>query len=175
MKGLNQYRIDIYKLPNKVHEFDFEFDDSFFEYFEESIVEKGKGTCHLDLDKSDSMMTAHFKIDAEVELICDRSLESFMFPIKKEETLMIKFGEEDIELSEEIISIQRDTQQINVAQNIFEYLTVAIPMKRLHPKFNDEDEDETDSLIYSSDEDQEEVDQESIDPRWEALKKLNNK
>lgn len=117
-------------------------------------------------------MTADFQIDAEVELICDRSLEPFMFPIKKSENLLIKFGEEDVELGDEIISIHRDTQSLNIAQNIFEYLTISIPMKKLHPKF--EGEEETDELIYSSDDfvEEEEENEETLDPRWEALRNL---
>ena len=144
----------------------------FFELFEDSIIEKGKGTCHLELMKEETMMTADFQIDAEVELICDRSLEPFMFPIKKSENLLIKFGEEDVELGDEIISIHRDTQSLNIAQNIFEYLTISIPMKKLHPKF--EGEEETDELIYSSDDfvEEEEENEETLDPRWEALRNL---
>ncbi len=172
MRALDNYRIDIYKLPNKTHSFDFEFENSFFELFEDSIIEKGKGTCHLELMKEETMMTADFQIDAEVELICDRSLEPFMFPIKKSENLLIKFGEEDVELGDEIISIHRDTQSLNIAQNIFEYLTISIPMKKLHPKF--EGEEETDELIYSSDDfvEEEEENEETLDPRWEALRNL---
>ncbi|MCR9252540.1 MAG: DUF177 domain-containing protein [bacterium] len=172
MRALDNYRIDIYKLPNKTHSFDFEFENSFFELFENSIIEKGKGTCHLELMKEETMMTADFQIDAEVELICDRSLEPFMFPIKKSENLLIKFGEEDVELGDEIISIHRDTQSLNIAQNIFEYLTISIPMKKLHPKF--EGEEETDDLIYSSDDfvEEEEENEETLDPRWEALRNL---
>lgn len=155
-----------------MHSFDFEFENSFFELFEDSIIEKGKGTCHLELMKEETMMTADFQIDAEVELICDRSLEPFMFPIKKSENLLIKFGEEDVELGDEIISIHRDTQSLNIAQNIFEYLTISIPMKKLHPKF--EGEEETDELIYSSDDfvEEEEENEETLDPRWEALRNL---
>lgn len=172
MRALDNYRIDIYKLPNKTHSFDFEFENSFFELFEDSIIEKGKGTCHLELMKEETMMTADFQIDAEVELICDRSLEPFMFPIQKSENLLIKFGEEDVELGDEIISIHRDTQSLNIAQNIFEYLTISIPMKKLHPKF--EGEEETDELIYSSDDfvEEEEKNEETLDPRWEALRNL---
>ena len=172
MKPINNYKIDIYKLANKTHSFDFEFDNSFFELFEDSIIEKGSGTCHLELMKEETMMTASFEIKAEVELICDRSLEPFPFQIETFENLLIKFGEEELELGDEIISIHRDTQSLNIAQNIFEYLTISVPMKKLHPDF--EDDKETDELIYSSnaDEVEEEENEETIDPRWSALKDL---
>ena len=42
-------------------------------------------------------------------------------------------------------------------------------MKKLHPKFQDESDD--DEMIYISDAD-EQSQEESTDPRWEALKKL---
>jgi hypothetical protein len=53
---------------------------------------------------------------------------------------------------------------------------MAIPFKRLHPKFADEADDDDESevkLIYSSSSEAETEDDQPVDDRWEALKKLN--
>ena len=62
------------------------------------------------------------------------------------------------------------------ADFIYEFITVAVPLKRLHPKFVDE-EDENEDFVYTSGEDDEEkeISPEEIDPRWKELLKLKNK
>ncbi len=89
--------------------------------------------------------------------------------------MTFKYGEEFKELSEEIIQIPFDTQKLNVAQYIYEFIGVQVPMKKLHPKFRKEEEDEDDDtntkLIYKSDL-LEDEDTFNTDPRWDALKKI---
>lgn len=165
------YNIDIFKLSNSSHQYDFEFDDSFFDFFEGSFVSKGNGKIELVLLKSDSFMQLKFEIIGKVELVCDRSLEPFWFELKLTDKLLIKFGEDWEEISDEILIMPRNEQTINVAQYIYEFIGVAIPMKKLHPKFTDEDE--MDDFIYSSEDSNEADDKEaSVDPRWKKLKDL---
>ncbi len=175
---LKQFEIDIQGLSNTQHSYEYSFDNKFFEAFENSLVEKGQGVVHLDLLKTETMMTLAFSIEGSIELVCDRSLKTFAYPIDLKENLIVKFGEEDAELDDEIIVIQRDTQKFNVAQYIYEYITVAVPMKKVHPDFRTDSDDEEEgygAIIYKSAQDDEpETGGEGIDPRWEALKKLRN-
>lgn len=162
------YNIDIFKLSNSSHQYDFQFDDNFFDLFEASLVDKGSGKIDLILLKSDSFIELKFEITGKIELVCDRTLEPFWFELKLSNKLLLKFGEEWEEISDEILMMPRGEQTINVAQYIYEFIGVSIPMKKLHPKFNAEDEN--DDFIYSS-EDVNENDK-SIDPRWRKLKDL---
>lgn len=165
------FLVNIPSLKNGQHEFQYEIKNSFFERFEGDLVEKGAGNCGLVLKKSETMMQLAFELDLQVELICDRSLEPFQFPIKEKHELIVKFGEQDEELSEDLIVINRDTQTFDVAPYLYEFIGLNIPMKKLHPKFEGQ---ESPDLIYQSEADEEES-EETIDPRWEALKKLSNK
>lgn len=173
MRGLKEFQIDIFSLSNKLHEFEFEITDSLLQVYEQSLLEKGEGICKLSLLKSETMMTLHFNIDAKVELICDRSLDKFMYPIKVEEKIIIKFGEDNYSLSDDVLVIKSDTPGLNVSNFIYEFINLAVPMKKLHPRY--EDEDEQPDIIYSSEEETENESNESVDPRWEALKKLKGK
>jgi uncharacterized metal-binding protein YceD (DUF177 family) len=120
----------------------------------------------------------HFHIIGSVELICDRTLEPFDFPLDIEQKLILKYGEADEELTDEIEIISRNTQQINVAQYIYEFIGLAIPMKKLHPTLAlaDYQENEEGILVYSSEtsgpEDEKESSTEATDPRFDILKKL---
>ena len=175
---LKQYEIGIQGLSETQHSFDYSFNDEFFGAFENSLVEKGQGSVHLDLLKTETMMTLQFSISGSVELVCDRSLQSFDFPLEIQNNLIVKFGDEEAELDDEIIVIPRDTQRFNVAQYIYEYVSVAIPMKKIHPDFlteEDMEEQEYGAIIYQSPQDEQQDDaKEDVDPRWEALKKLRN-
>jgi uncharacterized metal-binding protein YceD (DUF177 family) len=54
---------------------------------------------------------------------------------------------------------------------MYEFIALEIPIKKLHPRFEDETEDGTEGkIIYTSSTGQ--PDEETIDPRWEKLKKL---
>jgi len=165
--GKGVFDIDIYKLADGIHEFEFKFDSRFFDLFEQSIIEKGAGDVKVSLDKTASMLTLTFELDAKIELICDRSLDSFMYPVVESKKVRLKFGDHWEELNDDLILIPVNTQKIDVAQFVYEFLTLAIPMKKLHPRYQDEED------FYSPDvNNEEESSDETIDPRWKELKKL---
>lgn len=163
--------MNIPSLKNGHHEFDFEIKDSFFASFEDSLVTKGNGHCRMDLKKTETMMTMDFEFDLGVELVCDRSLDAFTFPIKEKHELIVKFGEHDEELSEDLLVISRDAQTFDTAPLLYEFINLAIPMKKLHPRYDGQD---TPDLIYQTEVTEDES-EEDIDPRWAELKKLSNK
>jgi len=163
------YNIDIFKLSNGSHHYEFDFDDSFFSMFEEPLVEKGSGVINLILTKTHSFIELSFDIKGKIELICDRSLDPFWYSLELNDKLMLKYGDTWEEISDEVIMMPRDEQTINVAQYVYEFIGVAVPMRKLHPKFKDDDSEE-DNVYYSSDSDDESDN--SIDPRWGKLKDL---
>ncbi|REE01018.1 YceD family protein [Marinoscillum furvescens] len=173
MNSLKEFHIDIFNLGLKQHEFEFKIDERLFQLHEHSLIEKGSGTCKLLLDKTATMMTLDFHIDVKIELTCDRSLDTFDYPIQLDEQLIIKFGEENYSLSEEVLVIKGDTPTIDVSEYIYEFINVAVPMKKLHPRYEGQ-EDEQPDMIYTSQGDEPEENEETVDPRWEALKKLKD-
>lgn len=178
MKENRQYKIDIYGLKIGVHEFDFEFDEKLFENIEDSVLETGHGKCAIVLDKKETLISIDFKIEGVIGLICDRSVEPFDYPISIEETLMIKYGEAFDDSRDDLLIIPSTQESINVESHIYEYLTLAVPMKKIHPDFEDEieEEDEEIALVYTSEDEQsdEKENDDVIDPRWAALKNIKN-
>jgi uncharacterized metal-binding protein YceD (DUF177 family) len=81
---------------------------------------------------------------------------------------MFKYGPEPAELSDEIIIITRDQDKLELGQYMYEFISLEIPIKKLHPKFRDEEEDESEGkIVYKS-----ESDNNDTDPRWDKLKNL---
>lgn len=182
MKDLSKFTIDIYKLSNAKHEYQFDIDNSFFHHFNYGLIERGQAKVDVLLDKRETFIELNFKINGTVELTCDRSLEKFNFPLNSDDNIILKFGEEEKEVTEEITIISKSTQRINIAQYIYEFIAISIPYKKIHPKYADEDEfddEETEGTIVYSDAEHNEApgekDEEDIDPRWNALKNLKNK
>ena len=83
-----------------------------------------------------------FSIQGEIELSCDRTLELFNYPINIERVVHFKIGDEDKELDMDLYMIERQASSIQVAQHIYDFVNLSIPMKRLHPRFADEKEEE---------------------------------
>lgn len=179
MKELSKYNIDIYGLEDKQYDYDMESGDAFFEELEQDLIERGSFKTHVVLNKSATMLQLHFHTEGHVELVCDRSLEPFQEPVSSDERLILKFGDHNEELTDEIEIISRGTNRINVARYIFEFIALSLPVKKIHPSLRaaaDEEleGDEEGILVYSSAAKEEEGNEEGehTDPRWEALKKL---
>src|SRR5690606_29009408 len=128
--------------------------------------------------KDVNLIEVLFDISGTVELICDRSLEPFDYPLNTTEKLLYKYGPEEQEINEEIYIITRDTPKIALAQLIYEFILLAIPAKKIHPDYkvemDEEDFDEEGQLVYVSEEESDEdEDVDSLssdvdtDPRWE--------
>ncbi|OEK01775.1 hypothetical protein BFP97_09725 [Roseivirga sp. 4D4] len=178
MKARRAFDIHIFKLANGNHDYQFEISDSFFELFENEMFSKGKLNADVSLQKSDSMIQMDFKVEGSIELTCDRSLDLFDQPISFESKMIFKYGEEEKELSEDVMVILKDTQTINIADLLFEFIGLQIPMKKLHPRFQeDDDQNEEGAMVYTSEQDDtsDEQQEEDVDPRWAALKGLESK
>jgi len=178
VKVRREFDVHIFNLSHGEHSYRFEMSDSFFELFENEMFSKGKLIADVSLQKSDSMIHMDFHIEGTVELTCDRSLDLFDHPVSFDSKMIFKYGEEEKELSEDVMVITKDCQTINLADLLFEFIGLEIPMKKLHPRFQDEDDSDDEYVIVYSSQDDDEADEqekdEDVDPRWAALKGLKN-
>ncbi len=170
---MQAYRINIVGLSNTIHHFNFEIGDDFFIQYGTDLLSKGHFTINVELNKHETFIEVDFEIAGAAQLICDRSLESFDYPIEEKHKIVFKYGSEDQEITDEIVMINREAVSVELGQYIYEFIALAVPMKKLHPKFQDEDDEEEieGRIIYSSGDDIKK-EEENIDPRWEQLKKL---
>lgn len=177
MNKTKDFDIHILKLSENKHEFNFEIDDSFFQMFENSLLDKGSLKSKVVVDKNAARLEFNFHIEGNVALICDRSLDSFNKSIKADHTIIFKFSDKHAELSEDVYQIPHGEQKINVAQFIYEFISLEIPMRKLHPRYDlDEmDADEEGEIIYTSEKEDSDKESNDIDPRWKELNKLIDK
>eukprot|EP00744_Colponema_vietnamica_P020645 GILI01029368.1.p1 GENE.GILI01029368.1~~GILI01029368.1.p1 ORF type:complete len:154 (+),score=8.20 GILI01029368.1:202-663(+) len=108
------------------------------------------------------MIQLLYHIVGSVELTCDRSLDTFDFPVDITQKMILKFSDHTEEISDELMLIDRNTQYINVAQDIYEFIGLQIPMKKLHPRFQVEEQ----TFLSDFDED-DDSDEDFEDLVWE--------
>jgi uncharacterized metal-binding protein YceD (DUF177 family) len=182
------YKIDLKNLSPGNHSFDYSLENKFFTDIDGMEVQKGKVKVSLTVKRSSVMFEMDFRIEGVVFVPCDRCLDDLEFPIESKNRLVVKFGKEYAEESEEIVVIPEDEGAINLAWFLYEFIALAIPMKHVHPpgKCNklmssklkkhvtrsedgEEEEDYTTEEEADSDIVADDV-SEVIDPRWDALK-----
>jgi uncharacterized metal-binding protein YceD (DUF177 family) len=174
MKRFGKYVINFGSLSKGIHEFVFEVDDSFFEHFENSVVQKVNADVLVTLEKEDTMLLLDFTIEGTATLPCDRCLDELTIDLEGYNELIVKFGEEAEEESEDVVVLPVKAHEMDVSQFIYEYITMLIPIRNVHP----DDEDGNSTCNPSALKELEkyrvhEEEQKPIDPRWEALKNIN--
>ena len=123
-----------------------------------------------------------------VEIPCDRCLDDMELPVSTQNKLVVKFGKEYAEESEEIVIIPEEEGEINLAWFIYEFIALAIPMKHIHApgKCNKAMSSKLKKNTARRADDEDEFDEEAADdivvdddaadipsdPRWDALKGL---
>jgi len=174
---METFRVNIVGLTNRIHHFDYELGDEFFKRYGTDLISKGSFVVKVVINKHETFLEVDFDINGTAQLICDRSLEPFDYPITTHKMVVFKFGDEDGEITDEIMLIHRDTVSLELGQFIYEFISLSVPMKKLHPRFTEDEEDEESEagkIVYSSssNEESKREDDDEIDPRWEKLKKL---
>jgi len=161
---------------SKPTKFEYKFGDEFFKDYETGFVSGSHFTTTVVINKHETFLEADFSIQGTVRLVCDRSLEEFDESVSLEKEMVFKYGDEQTELTDEIVVIPRDIATLDLGQYVYEFIVLSLPMKRLHPKFRSEEKDDDDSegkMVYTSGADEsDDDDDEEVDPRWEKLKKL---
>lgn len=128
MEVLDHFSIPFIGLKVGLHQLKFEVDNAFFAEYENSQIKEGKLTVTIDLDKRAHMAVLDFTLEGDVVTDCDRCMESINLPIEGKHILHAKYSEEEIESTDEIIYIHPRLDRLNVAQFVYEYIHLSVPM-----------------------------------------------
>lgn len=165
-KFINQYNLNLKSLSEK-DIFSYGFSNELFIYFDkENDLKNPNGECNIQIDKRDGLIEMYFNIIGDVILNCDRSLKEFTFEINKKKKIIIKFEKIEEEINDEIVFVKQNTDIINISKFIYEFFLLSIPLKRIHPSLVNENN--IDNFVFST----KKKNKNSIDPRFEKLKKL---
>ena len=181
MKGkvdhLKEFNIEFKGLKEGKHFYNYSVEDKFFKDFENSLIEKGNIKANVLLIKQSTYLTFEIEITGKVTSVCDRCLDPVIVSIKNKGTVYVKFGEEFDDNSDEVIILPHEEHAINVAQLIYEFIALAMPMQVIHSNSREGDKCNNDMLLRlkNMEDNLNHNDDETTDPRWNELKKLIDK
>jgi uncharacterized metal-binding protein YceD (DUF177 family) len=155
------------------HTIDFEIGKEFFELFVESEVKEGSLIANIEMDKRSSHIDLVIRISGNVIVSCDRCLEMFFQRVNCENRLLVKFGKSIEDNDPDVLLLPVDEHELDLQQHIYEFILLALPIKRVHPDDNNGKSTCDPVMLKKLEELIIEKEIES-DPRWDELKKLMN-
>lgn len=182
MGKFDLYKVDLKGMREDVQNYEYLLDNQFFINIGEEDVPKGRVNVKLTVTKRNGFFDFAFVLSGIAVIPCDRCLDDMDFPVETTAHLIVKFGNDYTEESDEIVVIPESEGIINLAWFLYEFVVLAIPVKHIHapgkcnrqmtsklkkhlakPVEDDDmfDADEDDIII---------TDGGDIDPRWDALK-----
>lgn len=164
----NLYKIAFAGLKNESHTFDYIIDSSWDRLQMLEDIDLVGTTVHCLLVKSETVMNLDIKIQGNFNTICDRCGDDIQMTLDCERSVICKFGEENLENTDDIIVLGRTDHEIILDHQFYEMIALAIPIRRTHKKgFCNEDalKNLASMSVLKNEE-------ENIDPRWDDLNKL---
>ncbi|ACU63702.1 YceD family protein [Chitinophaga pinensis] len=137
MKALRQFDIAFVGLKPGEHTFEYQITDSFFEDYGPQDFSNCKATVKLLLDKKNNFFLLKFEIGGTVTVNCDRCGQPFDLQLWDDFEHVVKLVNNPDELNEEddtdVSFISLTESHLNVADWIYEFINLSIPMQRIHP------------------------------------------
>ena len=188
MGKFDLYKVELKNLSPGVHEYEYFLENKFFVDIDGDEVQKGKVKVNLTVKRTSMVFDMNFQLEGIVYVPCDRCLDDMELPVSTQNKLVVKFGKEYAEKSEEIVIIPEEEGEINLAWFIYEFIALAIPMKHIHApgkcnkgmmgalnkhlRTSADEEDEMDDFLDEEEMTDEPSEAREIDPRWNELKKI---
>lgn len=190
MGKFTAYKLPLKSLAKGSHEFDYHLDKQFFVDMESSDIRDADVDVKLTVDYNGDVYDLSFVFTGEVTVLCDRCLDDLHLPIDTNYHILVKYGDDFNDDSDELLEIPQSDNYLNVAYMLYDTVTLAIPIKHVHPlgkcnramsailkkhraKATGEDADLENELIDEIDAlDDAENSTPATDPRWDALKGL---
>ena len=187
MGRFDLYKVDLKNMQQDIQAYEYLLDNHFFTNIGGEDIQKGKINARLKISKKADVFDLSFSFNGILIIPCDRCLDDMDLPVETTAHLIVKLGKDYSEESDDIVVIPEAEGIINLAWFLYEFIVLAIPIKRIHPpgkcnkqmtaklkkhttKSDDDDQsfgtDEMDEVVNNDEEPYEE----RTDPRWEALK-----
>lgn len=171
MKSDNPFIIQFSGLKDGKHDFQLNVEPKFFEQNDFWNDITGNLVVDLELDKRPNMLVLQFQIIGIITVPCDICSAPLNVDLTIEEELFVKFGNENYQETDEIIFLPESEYEIDLKPQIFEFISLSLPMKKIHKEGEcDEEMIQTINKYKRGNEEQ----NDEIDPRWAALKNIKN-
>lgn len=167
-------RIQFSGLKPGSYEYEYNVNGAFFSAYGNEDLRECEVDYRVKLERKERLLVFEISFSGKVTMECDRCLGKMDVPVEGSQTLYVKFGEEKESEDENVVFLPEGESEIDLAQWMYEYVAVEIPMVHSHPvDENGNPMCDPEMMKYIADgEGDEEGENEATDPRWDALKAL---
>ncbi len=135
MGNRREYDIAFVGLKPGLHEYQYEVDDKFFQEYKQADFSNCRARIKLTLEKNTSFMMLKFEVGGIVDVVCDRCGNNLGMDLWDEFNMVVKVVENPDEMNAteedpDIYYISRTESHLRIADWIFEFVTLSIPMQR---------------------------------------------
>jgi len=135
MGNRREFDIAFVGLKPGLHEYDYEVDSKFFQDYKQTDFSNCQAKIKLTLEKNTSFLMLKFEVGGNMEVVCDRCGNNLGMELWDEFNLIVKLVEnpDEMNVTEEdpdIHYISRTESHLHVADWIYEFVTLSIPMQR---------------------------------------------
>ncbi len=173
---LKVFDIPFVGLKKAIHQFEYVIDSSFFQEFENSPVQESAIEVFLDFNKKHNFFELDFHIEGKIKSQCDRCSDDFYLKVDLDDRAIIKLANSE-KISEEsdldIFTIPLDSAAVNIAHLIYEIIILSLPIQK-NCDDNSIDGKKCDPTILKILNKDQYEEEETTDPRWDALLKFKN-
>lgn len=135
MGNRREFDIAFVGLKPGLHEYDYEVDSKFFQDYKQTDFSNCQAKIKLTLERNTSFLMLKFEVGGNMEVVCDRCGNNLGMELWDEFNLIVKLVENPDEMNvteddPDIHYISRTESHLHVADWIYEFVTLSIPMQR---------------------------------------------
>lgn len=135
MSHRREFEIAFVGLKPGIHEYSYIINDKFFEAFQQQDFRNCQAEIKLSLDKKTGFMLLKFEIGGILEVVCDRCNNRLPLQLWDEFNITVKMVEEPELMNKQeddpdVYYISRGESHIDVANWIYEFINLSIPMHK---------------------------------------------
>ena len=134
------YTVSFKGLSLGTYAYDWTIDSDFFSRYEMSEIGDASIDVQLTLVKHSSFLELGFSMNGWASVVCGRCLDTLKLDVTSNNKLYVKFGNTAEELDSDdndVIMLPYSEDRLNVAQYLYEFAHLNLPLRRVHEDIND--------------------------------------
>ncbi|MGM9705359.1 MAG: YceD family protein [Prevotella sp.] len=172
MCSLDNFKIDLKGLHEGSNLLSYDIHDGYFQAVQAAGISGGDVRVDLNVQRTGDVFTLDFHTEGTVIVPCDICLDDMEQPIKTDNRLAVKFGEEYSDEDDEVVTVAETEGTLDVAWFIYEFIALAIPVRHVHAEGGCNPAMLEALEQHSASRNAEDKTAGDIDPRWKELEKL---
>lgn len=170
MCSLQTFKIDLKALRQGMNKMQIKLDNEYFKAVEAPDIHGGDLIAEISILRAGEVFEMNFHIEGIIHIPCNLCLDDMEQPVNTENKIVAKFGE-DYSEDDDFVTVAEDEGILDVSGIIYEFIVLNIPIRHVHApgkcdlamiRLLQEH-----TAVRSSEEDEQ-----TMDPRWAALKNL---